>query len=113
MPTLGAIFMTYHKKKKHFEMKFKKGAIKRECNAKLLLKLDKNNKLYKNHKFGKSNMMMSFNHAKSNMRLTILHVKNALPIGNQTMKRITMASSSSQCQSSLEALIPKTISHGH
>ena len=104
---------TLVKKRISFAMRCKRGATKQECKKKLLLKRDKSNNLHKNLKLGKNNLTMSINQTKSNMRLTILQIKNALTIGKQTMKSIAMASSSSQCQSSLEASIPKNISHGH
>ena len=69
--------------------------------------------LIKNHKLGKYTMTMNIYSAKSNMILPIAKIKNALPIGKETMKSIAMASLSSPCQSFPEALTPKTTSHGH
>ena len=97
-------------KKKHFEMKFKKGTIKHDCTDKfhkLLHKLDKN------HKFVKSNKTMGILHAKSNLRETILLVMDVITLDHNTMKRNATANSSSPCPSFPEVMIPKSIFHGH
>ena len=80
-------------KRKHFEKKSKSGTTNQECNVKfpnLLLKLDK---LLHNLKFNKSKLIMVIPHAKSNMRLIILHVKGVIiTLANNTMKSNAMAS---------------------
>ena len=98
-------------KRKPFEKKSKRGTTNRVCNVKLLHKLVK---LHLNLKFNKSKLIMDFLHAKSNMRMITLHVKGVIiTIANNTMKSNAMASSSSQCPSSMEAMIRKSTSHGH
>ena len=101
------------KKRISFVMRCKRGAIKHECKNKFHLKRDKSINLNKNHKLGKYTMTMNIYSAKSNMRLTIVQIKNAFTIGKPTMKSIAMASLSSPCQSFPEALTPKTTFHGH
>ena len=93
---------TIVKKRISFAMRCKRGAIKHECKKKLFLKHDKNNNSNKNIYINKSNKIWQ-----------TAKIEIALPIGKETMTSIAMASSSSPCQSSPEALIPKTISHGH
>ena len=67
-----------------------------------------------NLKFNKSKLIMDFLHAKNNMRMITLHVKGVtITIANNTMKSNAMASSNSQCPSSMEAMIRKSTSHGH
>ena len=106
--TSGAI------KRKPFEKKSKRGTTNRECNIKLHKLLHKLVKLHLNLKFNKSKLIMDFLHAKSNMRMITLHVKGVIiTIANNTMKSNAMASSSSQCPSSMEAMIRKSTSHGH
>ena len=106
--TSGAI------KRKPFEKKSKRGTTNRVCNVKLHKVLHKLVKLHLNLKFNKSKLIMDFLHAKSNMRMTTLHVKDVIiTIANNTMKSNAMASSSSQCPSSMEAMIRKSTSHGH
>ena len=101
-------------KRKPFEKKSKRGTTKRVCNIKLLKPLHKLVKLHFNLKFNKSKLIMEFIRTKSNMRMTILHDKGVIiTIANNTMKSNTMASSNSQCPSSMEAMIPKNTSHGH
>jgi hypothetical protein len=103
-PTATDVF---EKKKKHFTSKYKNEYIKHVCTVKshkLLHKLDKN------HKFAKSNTTMRILHAKSNLRLAILHV---IILDPNTMKSNATASSSLPCPSSLEAMIPKSTFHGH
>ena len=71
-------------------MKFKRGFINHVCIDKLLHKLDK---LLLNLKFNMSKKMMDFLHAKSNMRLIILHIKGAIiTLDPNTMKSNAMAS---------------------
>ena len=106
--TSGAI------KRKPFEKKSKRGTTNRVCNVKLHKVLHKHVKLNLNLKFNKSKLIMDFIRAKSNMRMTILHVKDVtITIANNTMKSNAVASSSSQCPSSMEAMIRKSTSHGH
>ena len=101
-------------KRKLFGEKSKRGTTKRVFNVKLLKPLHKLVKLHFNLKFNKSKLIMDFLRAKSNMRMTILHVKDVIiTIANNTMKSNAMASSNSQCPSSMEAMIPKNTSHGH
>ena len=101
-------------KRKPFEKKSKRGTTNRVCNVKLHKVLHKLVKLHFNLKFNKSKLIMDFLHAKSNMRMITLHVKGVIiTIANNTMKSNAMASSSSQCPSSMEAMIPKSTSHGH
>ena len=101
-------------KRKLFEKKSKRGTINRVCNVKLHKLLHKLVKLHLNLKFNKSKLIMDFLRAKSNMRMTILHVKDVIiTIANNTMKSNAMAGSSSQCPSSMEAMIRKSTSHGH
>ena len=101
-------------KRKPFEKKSKRGTTNRVCNVKLHKPLHKLVKLLFNLKFNKSKLIMDFLRAKSNMRMTILHVKDVIiTIANNTMKSNAMASSSSQCPSSMEAMIRKSTSHGH
>ena len=84
------------------------------CNVKLHKLLHKLVKLHLNLKFNKSKLIMDFIRAKSNMRMTILHIKDVIiTIANNKMKRNAMASSSSQCPSSMEAMIRKNTSHAH
>ena len=98
-------------KRKLFEKKSKRGTTIRECNDKLLPKLLKLNFTLK---VNKNKLIMDFIHAKSNMRMIILHVKGVInTIANNTMKSNAMASSNSQCPSSMEAMTPKNTSHGH
>ena len=101
-------------KRKLFEKKSKRGTTIRVSNVKLHKLLHKLVKLHLNLKFNKSKLIMDFIRAKSNMRVTILHVKDIIiTIANNTMKSNAMASSSSQCPSSMEAMIRKSTSHGH
>ena len=101
-------------KRKLFGKKSKRGTTYRVCNVKLHKPLHKLVKILFNLKFNKSKLIMDFLRAKSNMRLTILHVKDiTITITNNTMKSNAMASSSSQCPSSKEAMIRKSTSHGH
>ena len=101
-------------KRKLFEKKSKRGTTNRVCNVKLHKLLHKLVKLHLNLKFNKSKLIMDFLHAKSNMRMITLHVKGVIiTIANNTMKSNAMASSNSQCPSSMEAMIPKNTSHGH
>ena len=101
-------------KRKPFEKKSKRGTINHVCNVKVLKILHKLVKLHLNLKFNKSKLIMDFLRAKSNMRMIILHVKGVIiTIANNTMKSNAMASSNSQCPSSMEAMIPKNTSHGH
>ena len=93
---------TLVKKRIFFEMRCKNGAIKQECKKKLLLKRDMNINSNKNVYILKSNTI------RQTAKIEII-----LPIGKETMMSIAMASSSSPCQSFPEALIPKSISHGH
>ena len=77
-------------KKKHFAMKFKGGFLNHECIVKflkLIHKLDKLiHKIDKNPKFTKSKKTMEILHGKSNMRLTILLVKDVITLNPNTMK---------------------------
>ena len=101
-------------KRKPFEKKSKRGTTNHVCNVKFLKLLHKLVKLHLNLKFNKSKLIMDFLHAKSNMRMITLHVKGVIiTIANNTMKSNAMASSNSQCPSSMEAMIPKNTSHGH
>ena len=101
-------------KRKPFEKKSKRGTTYHVCNVKLHKPLLKLVKLPFNLKFNKSRLIMDFLRAKSDMRMTILHVKDVIiTIANNTMKSNAMASSNSQCPSSMEAMIPKNTSHGH
>ena len=101
-------------KRKPFEKKSKRGTTNRVCNVKLHKVLHKLVKLHLNLKFNKSKLIMDFLHAKSNMRMITLHVKGVIiTIANNIMKRNAMASSNSQCPSSMEAMIRKNTSHGH
>ena len=101
-------------KRKPFEKKSKRGTTNRVCNVKLHKLLHKLVKILLNLKFNKSKLIMVFLHAKSNMRMITLHVKGVfITIANNTMKSNAMASSSSQCPSSMEAMIRKSTSHGH
>ena len=101
-------------KRKPFEKKSMRGTIDRTCNVKPLKLLHKLVKLHLNLKVNKSKLIMDFLHAKSNMRMITLHVKGFInTIANNTMKSDAMASSNSQCPSSMEAMIPKNTSHGH
>ena len=101
-------------KRKPFEKKSKRGTTNRVCNIKLHNLLHKLGKLHLNLKFNKRKLIMDFLHAKSNMRMITLHVKGVIiTIANNIMKSNAMASSNSQCPSSMEALIPKNTSHGH
>ena len=93
---------TIVKKRISFAMRCKKGAIKQECKKKLLFKRDMSNNTNKNVYILKSNMICQ-----------TAKIEIALPIGKETMTSNAMASSSSQCQSFPEALIPKTTFHGH
>ena len=99
---------TLVKKRISFAMRYKRGAIKQECKKKLLLKCGKSNNPNKNIN---SNKNIYIN--KSNKIWQTAKIEIALPIGKETTTIIAMASSSSPCQSFPEALIPKTISHGH
>ena len=101
-------------KRKHFAKKSKRGTTIRVSNVKLHKLLHKLVKLHLNLKFNKSKLIMDFLRAKSNMRMTILHVKDVIiTISNNTMESNSMASSSSQCPSSMEAMTPKNTSYGH
>ena len=74
-------------KRKHFAKKSKSRTTKHECNVKFLKLLHKPVKLHLNLKFNKSKLIMDFLHAKSNMRLIILHVKGVIiTLDNNTMK---------------------------
>ena len=76
-------------KRKPFEKKSKRGTTNRVCNV----KLHKLVKLHLNLKFNKSKLIMVIPHAKSNMRLIILHVKGVIIIlDRNTMKSNTTAS---------------------
>ena len=100
--------------RKPFEKKSKRGTTNRVCNIKFLKLIHKLVKLHLNLTFNKSKLIMDFLHAKSNMRMITLHVKGfIITIANNTMKRNAMASSNSQCPSSMEAMIRKSTSHGH
>ena len=101
-------------KRKPFEKKSKRGTTNRVCNFNLHKLLHNLVKLHLNLKFNKSKLIMDFLHAKSNMRMITLHVKGVIiTIANNTMKSNAMASSNSQCPSSMEAMIRKSTSHGH
>ena len=101
-------------KRKPFEKKSKRGTTIRVSNVNLHKLLHKLIKLHLNLKFNKSKLIMDLLHAKNNMRMITLHVKGVtITIANNTMKSNTMASSNSQCPSSMEAMIPKNTSHGH
>ena len=101
-------------KRKPFERKSKRGTTKRVRNVKFLKHLHKLVKLHLNLKFNKSKLIMDFLHAKSNMRMITLHVKGGIiTIANNTMKSNAIASLSSPCPSSMEAMIPKSTFHGH
>ena len=101
-------------KRKPFEKKSKRGTTNHVCTVKFLKLLHKLVKLHLNLKFNKSKLIMDFLHAKSNMRMITLHVKGVIiTIANNTMKSNAMASSNSQCPSSMEAMIPKSTFHGH
>ena len=101
-------------KRKPLEKKSKRGTTIRVSNIKLHKLLQKLVKLHLNLKFNKRKMIMDFLRAKSNMRMIILHVKGVIiTIANNTMKSNAMASSSSQCPTSMEAMIRKSTSHGH
>ena len=90
------------------------GTINRACNVKSLKLLNKLVKPHLNLKFNKSKWIMDFLRTKSNMRMITLHVKNVIiNIDLNTMKNNAMASSSLQCPSSMEAMIPNSTSHGH
>ena len=113
-PTATDVF---EKKKKHFVSKYKNVYIKHDCTDKfhkLLHKLDKNNKLDKNHNFTKSNKTLGILNTKSNMKLTTLHVKGVnITLDPNTMKSNSMANSSSPCPSSPKAMILRNIFHVH
>ena len=80
-------------KRKHFVKKSKSGTTNRECNVKFLKLLFKQDKLLRNLKFNKSKMIMDFLHAKSNMRMITLTVKDVIiTIANNTMKNNATAS---------------------
>ena len=97
-----------------FEKKSKRGTTNRVCNVKLYKVLHKLVKLHLNLKFNKSKLIMDFLRAKSNKRMITLHIKGVIiTIANNTMKSNAMASSNSQCPSSMEAMIRKSTSHGH
>ena len=101
-------------KRKPLEKKSKRGTTIHVSNVKLHKLLHKLVKLHLNLKFNKSKLIMDFLHAKSNMRMSTLHVKGVIiTIANNTMKSNTMASLNSQCPSSMEAMIPKNTFHGH
>ena len=101
-------------KRKPFEKKSKRGTTTLEYNVKFLKLLHKLVKLHLNLKFNKSKTTMEILHTKSNMRLIILHVKGVIiTLDPNTMKSNAMASSSSPCPSSMEAMIPKSTFHGH
>ena len=94
--------------------KSKRGTTNHVCTVKFLKLLHKLFKLHLHLKFNKSKLIMDFLHAKSNMRMITLHVKGVIiTIANNTMKSNAMASSNSQCPSSMEAMIRKNTSHGH
>ena len=74
-------------KRKHYVKKFKSETTKQECIVKFLELLHKLDKLLHNRKFIKSKMTMEILHAKSNMRLIILHIKGVIIIPDpNTMK---------------------------
>ena len=101
-------------KRKLFEKKSKRGTTYCVCNVKLHKPLHKLLKLNFALKVIKRKLIMDFIHAKSNMRMITLHVKGIInTIANNTMKSNAMASSNSQCPSSMEAMILKSTSHGH
>ena len=101
-------------KRKPFEKKSKRGTINRVCKVKLHKLLHNLVKLHLNLKFNKSKLIMDFIRAKSNMRMTTLHVKDVtITIANNTMKSNDTESSNSPCPSSMEAMTPKNTSHGH
>ena len=101
-------------KRKPFEKKSKRGTTNRVCNVKLHKLLHKLVKFHLNLKFNKSKLIMDFLHAKSNMRMITLTVKGVIiTIANNTMKSNAMASLNSPCPNSMEAMIPKSTSHGH
>ena len=80
-------------KRKPFEKKSKSGTTNRECNVKLHELLHKLVKLHLNLKFNMSKKTMDIPHAKSNMRLIILHVKGVIiTINHNTMKSNATAS---------------------
>ena len=85
--------------RKHFEKKFKSDATKEECIVKFPKILHKLDKLLHNLKFIKSMMTTTILHAKSNIRLKILHIKGVIITPDPNiMKSNTMASSSSPSQ---------------
>ena len=80
-------------KRRHFENKSKSGTTHRACNVKFLKLLQKLDKLLHNLKFNNSKLIMDFLHAKSTMRLIILHVKGVIiTLANNTMKSNATAS---------------------
>ena len=80
-------------KRKHFAKKSKSGTTNQECTVKFLKLLHKLDKLLHNLKFNKSKMIMDFLHAKSNMRLIILHVKGVIiTLDTNTMNKNATAS---------------------
>jgi hypothetical protein len=105
VPSLPVIDV-FVKKKKCFVRKYKSDDNKHACT-------DKFHKLGKNHKFNKSNKIMGILHTKSNLRFTNFNIKGVITLDPNTMKSNAMASSSSPCPSSSEAMIPKSIFHGH
>ena len=80
-------------KRKPFENKSKRGTTNRVCNVNRHKLLHKLVKLHLNLKFNKSKLIMDFIRANSNMRMTILHVKDVtITITNNTMKSNAMES---------------------
>src|SRR3954469_16512553 len=60
----------------------------------------------------KSNMRSTIHLVKSNMTMSILNDMGVIIPNPNTMKSNDMASSSSPCPSSMEAMTPKSTSHG-
>ena len=80
-------------KRKPFEKKSKRGTTNCECNVKLHKLLHKLVKLHLNLKFNKSKLIMDFLHAKSNMRMSTLHVNGVIiTLDHNTMKSNVAAS---------------------
>ena len=100
--------------KKRFALKFKRGFINHVCVEMLLHMLDKLlHKLDKNIKFTKSKKTLEILYDEGKLRKTILLITVVITLDPNTMKSNAIASSSSPCPSSTEAMIPKSTYHGH
>ena len=99
--------------KKHSTKKFKNEDFKLVCIVKFLKLLHKHDKLLHSLKFNKSKETLEILQDKNKLSETILLDNDVIIPDPNTMKSNAMASSSSQCPSSMEATIPKSIFHGH